>query len=113
MKNMILSIAAVLFSFTASADLTGKLDLSCKLKYSSPNDYKATLKGPSAKSLYTLIFLENFYGAQFKNTYLLKKESKIKLSNAKASVSELNVIEGKHLIEIKTDKAGPVTLICD
>lgn len=78
-----------------------------------PTDYKATIKGPSAKGTYALHFVENHYGYEFKNNYTLKAESNLVLNSKKARVSELNVVEGKRLVEIKTDQAGPVTLICE
>lgn len=113
MKNTILAAAIIFCSLNSFANLSGKLDLSCKLQRSSPNDVKAELKGPTSAGLYSLQVVEGYFGYQFKNNYRLKKESDLRLSSAKASVQEINKIEGKLLLEVKTDEVGPVTLICE
>ena len=112
MKTLTFGLFALLVAQNAQASLAGTLNLSCKLQYSSPTDFKATIKGPTKTGIYTMNFVEGYYGFEFKNKYSLKKVSVIELSSSKANVKELNVINGKMLIEVKTDKAGPVTLIC-
>lgn len=113
MKKKLLASFIVFSSLTSLAALNGPKNLSCRMQHLNPIYYEATIKGPTHSKKYNLVLIENYYGVKFKFEYSLKVQSSIELVSSKASVKEINIIEGKYLIEVKTDKTGLINMICE
>lgn len=116
LSKLSILVALVVVAFTnidsSHADFAGAVDLACEQRVSMPEHYSATIKGPSARGVYTLTLTESFYGYVSEKKFRLRLASQEKLESSKASVEIVTSGQDGLDVKITTESNSGIPLLC-
>ncbi len=113
-KNLLGKVYFIPFIFLVQSSFAfeGVLNLRCDLGYLDPDNFTATIVGPS-QGIYEFELNEQFYGAVFNNKYALKLDHRKNLTSKKATVRDLGRDpKGRLVIEVTSREVTALRLVC-